>query len=550
MLLDARALPEGASLGYDVAVVGSGPAGISVVERLAAAGLRTCLLESGGFDPERGPQDLNRGDVVGRPYYRLDGCRFRLFGGSSNCWGGWSLPLDPFDYLERDWVPLSGWPIRDADVRPYRARAAQLLQLASDDFTLEHWRDRMPAPLPLAGSDFENIVIQYSAPTNFAEAYGDRLLHGSHVDTILYATATELRLEPGTSRVGSAVVRTLTGRSFEIRARAFVLAAGAIENARLLLASRRDRPSGLGNEHDRVGRYFMEHVHVPAGHFVAADVAPSRAFYAKERYGDAVLRGFLAPTVDAQRRHRLPTCFIALEAGRHRIGTSFLGWRPSVTMTPVRMYRRLRRTRFADNAERLRVSLEEAYQLRNRRSTARRADDARRREGLPRGDAARIWSLYFRTEQAPSAVSRVMLGADTDALGMPRVRLDWRLSDDDLAMVPAWLGVLGATVRRRGLGIVVGPRDDWPDEIIGGPHHMGTTRMSSTARDGVVDRDCKVHSVDNLFVAGSSVFATGGYANPTFALVCLALRLGDHVAAVVGRRHAVPRLRRRLAAAD
>ncbi|MDQ6805049.1 MAG: lycopene cyclase family protein, partial [Actinomycetota bacterium] len=105
MLIDGRQIDDGARLTSDLVVVGAGPAGISIVDRLRGSGLSICLIDGGGFTPDLRSQRLFRGESVGNPYYRLDACRYRQFGGSSNHWGGWCRPLDPIDFAQRDWLP-------------------------------------------------------------------------------------------------------------------------------------------------------------------------------------------------------------------------------------------------------------------------------------------------------------------------------------------------------------------------------------------------------------------------------------------------------------
>jgi choline dehydrogenase-like flavoprotein len=158
------------------------------------------------------------------------------------------------------------------------------------------------------------------------------------------------------------------------------------------------------------------------------------------------------------------------------------------------------------------------------------------------------YGLYtvIRAEQAPNPDSRVTLTGERDALGMPRVALDWRLSPIDKRSVRVTMEALDGELRRLDLGTCTPEpwlAEDGPDwEVdplisnhpIGGFHHMGTTRMAASPRAGVVDADCRVHGVANLYVAGSSVFPTGGWANPTLTIVALALRLADHL----GRRRA------------
>jgi choline dehydrogenase-like flavoprotein len=152
----------------------------------------------------------------------------------------------------------------------------------------------------------------------------------------------------------------------------------------------------------------------------------------------------------------------------------------------------------------------------------------------------RIFDLLTRQEQAPNPDSRVTLGAERDALGMPRVKLDWRLTELDRRSFQAFYEVLGRELGRSGVGRVrmrdwvmeKGP--SWPSSLGGGWHHMGTTRMHADPKRGVVDANCRVHGVGNLYVAGASVYPTAGCANPTLTLVALSLRLSDHLESVLG----------------
>jgi choline dehydrogenase-like flavoprotein len=200
-----------------------------------------------------------------------------------------------------------------------------------------------------------------------------------------------------------------------------------------------------------------------------------------------------------------------------------------VVPTATSAYLRLRRHR-PDLAARLRHTADRLWYRGLRSRTARDEHRALAASASDLGsDPSQLLALYARAEQIPNLASRVTLSPRRDALGMPLARLDWRLSDGDTTNVTAWLARLDAALRHTRQGGVVGPTAGWESHISGGPHHMGTTRMSVDPRHGVVDANCRVHGVENLFVAGSSVFSTGGWANPTFTLVGLALRLGDHL---------------------
>jgi choline dehydrogenase-like flavoprotein len=510
-VINARDVAPGTEIGCDLCVVGAGPAGIAIADRLRESGLTVVLVESGGFDPELPTQRLFRGTNVGHDYYHLDACRFRVFGGSTNRWGGWCRPLERVDFSKREWLPYSGWPITNDALVPYQADTAALFELTDARFDFASWRDRLPAPFSLDDTDFESVFFQYSPETNFGEAYRARLLASSNVKIVIYANLTRIELDADSRRVGRLWFSTLTGRTCSVVPKAVVLAAGGLENARLLLASDADRPTGIGNEHGNVGRFFQEHLHVPAGHLLVRRGASSPRFYRKAAYNGVIVRGVIAPTPAAQERHRLPATSIAIETEGYNFGTPFLGWPPAVTFPPINAYRRYRTGRFREFAETLKRNAERASGLTTRLRTWQRARAAR-----AAGDASpdeRAYSVYFRSEQVPDPDSRVTLSRRRDALGMPEITLDWRVNQTDIDAITGWLAAFDRDVRSR--------------RIIGGPHHIGTTRMSADARSGVVDEHCRVHSVANLYVAGSSVFATGGYANPTFTLVALALRLAD-----------------------
>jgi choline dehydrogenase-like flavoprotein len=536
MLIDARSV-EDHTLECDLCVVGAGPAGIAIVDRLRGRGLSIVLIESGGFALELPTQELYRGEVHGGDYFRLDACRWRLFGGSSNRWGGWCRPLEPIDFTQRAWLPYSGWPIDATTLEPYYKDAADLFELKTPEFNLDHWRGRLPAPFSLENTNFENALFQFSPETNFGEVYRERILAATNVKTIIHANLKQIKLDPSSRRVGKLLISTLNGRSLTVSPKAVVLAAGGIENARLLLASNSQQAAGLGNEFDLVGRFFMEHLHVPAGHMLPAPGLESLDFYRKAFYAESQLRGVITPTADAMNRHRLFGTSIAIEPPRYSFGTPFVGWPPSITFGPVRRYKRWRLGRYKLVVEQLKRAADHLHAIPKKIRTSNLARSARARAAG--GRSARIFSLYFRAEQAPNPSNRITLSRRIDALGIPQSELHWNVNPVDTANIIEWLKLLDQDIRQRGLGQVVPPEEGWDRHIIGGPHHMGTTRMSADPHKGVVDAQCRVHSVDNLYVAGSSVFSTGGFTNPTFTLVALALRLADTLQARLLRENKI-----------
>ena len=142
----------------------------------------------------------------------------------------------------------------------------------------------------------------------------------------------------------------------------------------------------------------------------------------------------------------------------------------------------------------------------------------------------------YQAEHLPHRSSRVVLATDRDALGMPRLRTQVAFTEQDVRTVEKFHRVLAAQLSATGTGAfhaydpdLVSQIEDRLTHFNSMYHHLGTTRMSASPATGVVDRDCRVHGVDNLYVAGGSVFPTGGYANPTLTVVALALRLADRL---------------------
>jgi choline dehydrogenase-like flavoprotein len=516
-------VPRGETLVCDVAIVGAGMAGITIADQLRASGKRICLIEGGGINPAVGAQRLLRGENVGRDYFDLDRCRFRVLGGSSVRWGGWCRPLEAEDFAQRDWLALSGWPIDHEALGPFYDRASDLLGLSNPRFDLDAWAGRVPAPTLQGGAELEPAIIQYSERLDFGQRARPWLRASDNVTALVHANVTDFRLVPGTTRVDRLTVTTNAETTFTVRAPIFVLAAGAIENARVLLAARADRSAGLGNESDYVGRCFMEHLHVSVGYIEPTGEARLDRFFTRGRYGDTEVRGVLKPTGAALRQRRTAACSISLDTVPYVMGPApMLTWPTGITARSSGVARRASHD-YPGAVSRASRIVTRSYNEVRRLDTLRRA-----RQVLP-GTPRSLLSLYVRGEQTPNRSSRITLSPARDRLGLPRARLDWQIADSDLAAISTWTGVIDGALRERGVGRVLEPKQDWRAEIVGGPHHLGTTRMSRRPADGVVDGNCRVHTVDNLYVAGSSVFTTGGHANPSLTILALAIRLADHL---------------------
>jgi choline dehydrogenase-like flavoprotein len=520
VLADARELANDQWIEADVCIVGAGPAGISVARELIGNGADVWLLDSGGQDVERRVQRLNQGQSVGYPIHRPHQSRVRAFGGTSRHWmspgdESWAArPLDPVDFEVRPGIPHSGWPFDRAHLDPFYAQAQAVCRLGPFDYDPARWAD--PPPLPLPAGPVETTVFQHG--TASFEGYYQELVRAPNVTLLLHASVVDLATGEDPGLVDRVEVRRDDGSRCHVRPRLVVLAAGGIENPRLLLLSRGAHRHGLGNDRDLVGRFFAERLSARTGYVVPAtpDLLGHAGFFAVHAAAPGVrVQGALRVGDAAQRDRQLLNCAFFLPT--RDLSMTAEAVRSAATLVKAGRRRPL-----------------PAGMLGHLRNVATGLGDlgtfARDRLRRP-ADASSILALRAQAEQAPNPDSRVTLGSRRDRFGLPVARLDWRPRPSDRASIRASQEAVDVALRAAGLGHVefmLG--DEEPPALLEGNfHHLGATRMHSDPARGVVDADCRVYGVRNLYVAGSSVFPTYGCSNPTLTVVALALRLADHL---------------------
>jgi choline dehydrogenase-like flavoprotein len=528
-IIDARALDDGTVLESDVCIVGAGAAGLTLAEAVADPSRTICVLEAGGQEPDEATQALYELEAVGAPIREGFMSRARYFGGSCNLWAGRSMRLAPLDLAGRDWVPDSAWPIAAKELASTYPQASAILKLPpSEQFEPGWYRTRLSdAERRLYGGDLgPTISLWAKTPLRFGVAHRQRLERSRHIRLVLHANVTAINLDDGGRAVASVGASTLDRRRLSVRARIFVLAAGGLENARLLLVSRDRHACGIGNAFDLVGRYFMDH---PRAVFGKVRLRPGIRLPLiaglPTRHGQVQLG--IGPSEAVQRRERLLNHYVTFEP-------EYSSYTRDAYQTSVEVMKVLLRRGHAGKrwnlADVRRGGLDEMIHLLTPKEImphflymwARRA-----RAALPRraGEESRV-VVYF-CEQPPQPESRVTLSADRDALGVNRLILDWQIADDVVRSVMRLQELLAIELEQREIGKLV-PGDGEP-RFTDASHHLGTTRMSDDPKAGVVDRNCRVHGVANLYVAGSSVFPSGGHANPTLTVIALALRLAQHL---------------------
>jgi glucose dehydrogenase len=482
----------GAADGYDVCVIGSGPAGTVLATTLARRGVRTLLLESGrglgSWLTDRRLKALARYDYSGDTNYPLVRTTSRVLGGNSNFWTGRSERLHPSDFAPHPYTPVDNpWPIKYSDLEPYYDVAEQLLRVRGGPRGRFTPSRRGPLPLPgkpdvtylknlCAGFGVEVEDSATATPSKSwrifnvrKEILPDFLKSGS--GTLLTGVTVTRLIAGADRRIVGAEVKTLDGRIGNARAKIFVICCGGIESPRLLLLSASEAfPNGIGNAHDMVGRGFNDH--------------PTLGFYSSIPHS----WGTIVPTNKIARTHQCYDMFRAEGLG---------------AMVPV---------------------FRQAWLLPNHILPFTLVNMPRNALSMLRRVAKAAYFMGAGIEMKISLANRVTLSnSHQDIFGRPIAHLIFNFSPEDRSLIErtrslirGWFSQLGATgIREAPLAY---PR-----------HFQGASRMGANPRTSVVDGNLRVHESQNLYVCGCDVFVTGGAVGPTLSIAALALRLADRL---------------------
>ena len=539
LIIDARKLPANHTIQADICIIGAGVAGITLAKELMGSGLDICLLESGGIEPDSKTQALCRGKTIGHPYYPLDTARVRHFGGSSIKWllelgdnklGARLQTMDAIDFEKREWVPNSGWPFDRQHLDPYYARAQKLCKVPIGNYNLSDWEDPKSTPsLPFVGNRVGTSIYYCLSNEVFNEDYRKELEAASDVRVYLYANALEIEADESGQNATNLRTACINGKEFAVNARRFVVAVGGIETPRLLLLSNKVQKNGIGNQHDLVGRYFMEHPHLLSGTIFPTDkkLLKQNGLYKIHQVQGTPIIGQLKLSEKTIRQEQMLNDAIVLvtapkpyvQGSQHAVSHGV----QSVGLAASALLRR--------DLDEFKRHLSTLFPVVNKFSIKayRKAMDA---VYIIFGTTDEsVFHVYHMAEQIPNPESRVTLISEKDHFGQKLVQLDWKISSADIRSIRRTQEIIDEELRHAGMGrLQIDLEDDTPPlEITGGWHHMGTTRMHINPKQGVVDENSLIHGMSNLYIAGPSVFPTCGCANPTLTLVALTIRLADHL---------------------
>lgn len=510
-------------LSCQVCIVGGGAAGITLAHDLSKKGADIILIESGGKTYDQATQDLYKANHFDKPFPNPAFSRLRFLGGSSNHWQNNTSPLSRLDFEKRDGIENSGWPITFDEVNKYYPRAQGYCGVSDDGYDALEWSSKLKK---MAVTQQSNVIESRIAkspilPTRFYNSYGSDIEEAENVRILTYTNIVDLDFDVHGSVINRIRCQTLQNNHVDVNAEIFVLCCGGLENARLMLLFNEKYKNKLGNSGDNVGRYLMEHPTPRAAHALFENDI-DLSFYQASAVDTRLITGFFSLNDATVQEHETINLRMPLIersnyylsdgiSSMHTLQSSLdKGNLPDDTMKHL--------WNVISDLDMV------AEGIARKRYQSKIFDHASQTGG---------YEIIMMMEQTPNKDNRITLSDKKDKLGTPKINIDYKVLESDKMKVWKSLGLFADEVGRLDIGRVRLLRERverlWDSQLGFSQHHMGTTRMATNEKEGVVDSDCLVFGTNNFYIAGSSIFCTGGSVPPTLTIVALALRLSDHI---------------------
>jgi len=496
----------------DICIVGGGPAGITLARSFLNSDTSVVLIESGNDSYDLPTQNLYKGKIENNlPPVPLDASRLRYFGGTSNHWTGHCGPFRKIDFEQRDWIENSGWPFDLDEMHQYYNEAHSEIELGLYNYSVADWLKSENQIFDWGGTSFNNAMLQQN-PQRFGLRYRESIEKSNNVHCITDANLTQINYSVGNS-VKSVQVESLSGSVAIVKAKKYVLCCGGVENARILLNS--PAPQNL----PALGRYFSFHPRLITGELTLnVPVGSKSSVYGWQQQGDIFTKVFVELLDEFQRNNKLPNNsfnFLNIYQPENPGYTALKKIRNAAQgMHPLsNLYKDM--AGVAMNLDGI------VNQWRNRH-----VDNPQYK-----------YAIMTYMDQIPNPNSKVVLADNMDELGVRRTRVEWDYLKKDQEHVIRINEMLAKAVGEKGIGRIKMETNLGDTSVFkrlmqdssGGGHQMGTTRIGSDIETSVVDSNLRVHGSENLYCAGSSVFPTYSWVNPTMTIVALSLRLNRHL---------------------
>ena len=450
---------------FPVAIFGSGPAGITTALELEKKNIKCLLIEAGGEKYSQTSQEFYKGKIIGDQLSGLSISRLRQFGGTSGHWGGMSKPMEEYTF--------ELWPLKFNELNPYSKRTSEILDI-NHQFRKSSLNEF-----------FNQIEFQYSK-VRFADKYKN---HISSSNNILLVLNTQLSHFVGSNNNTEYAVCISNDAIKEVRTKYFILACGGIENSRLLLWTRNKNKGFIDNDLP-IGKYWMNHPWVLGG----------RGIISKKKLKEKMKNNFLgyADTMSFAAKKELIIKKKILSAS---------------------MYMNAKEdTKIHKEIVKDILCVAPEYGKKLARMIFKKD--------------LKCGNIFMQLEEDPTENNKIVLDIEKDEFGIPMVKLFYKKTENSLKTAKLFLEEFGNLCRKEDLGRIAIKESIYKLEeleLLGDGHHLGGTRMGTNKFDSVVNKDLKVHGINNLYVSGSSNFVTGGYTNPTFTIIQLAIRLAEEI---------------------
>jgi hypothetical protein len=529
----------------DVCIIGAGPVGLALALELSRRRKSVLLLESGGTGIRKDVQSLSDANIASSsPHVPMNMAVQRRLGGTSNLWGGRCVPMDALDFESRPFLNQSAWPITGADLTPFLPAACDYLGCGEAVF-----ESSIPSLDNVDAGFRVNRLERWSSRPTMRTAHLRELRESRTLALCLLATVVGFKFD-GDNLIREIYLHGPNGAKAAIRVQEVVLAAGGLENTRLLLEMQREAPNRFGGPNGPLGRYYMGHLTGSVANLVIRSPALDAGLdYFNDARGYCVRRRFW-PSPELQQRRQLTnitlrTEFPPINDSDHGngvlslacLGLSFFPLRGHLVPDVVRQTHLGNGT--VDRAAHLRNVARDLPHIATffSKYLYRRYITRTRAHSFFELCAARRYRLRYHAEHLPNRNSRVTLSDERDAYGLRRLSIDFHYTLADIKPILRAHACFAEWLSNRKLGALQWsvPEAERVSHIISqsrdGRHQIGTTRMGHTEKTGVVNKDCRVFGVNNLFMAGTSIFCTSGHANPTLTAVALAVRLAHNLTA-------------------
>jgi choline dehydrogenase-like flavoprotein len=504
-----------------ICIVGSGAAGIAIAKEFIGSQTQVILLESGSKIFEKQTQSLYNSKLVGLPHHSINHGRARILGGTTTLWAGQALPLYDIDFQYREWVFNSGWPFDRQYLETFYRRAESIMNLPAFSYDEREQFPGIVSPPAFDHTRLQSAISQFSPTPNFAECYYSELKTAANIHVLLHANVTNIQTNPEATHVEHIDIKSLVGKTGYVKAKYYIVCCGAIETARLLLASNTIEKDGLGNGYNLVGRYFQDHPQYCIGPILPKNRQHFMEMFNSRKQKKVKYQPKLIASPDLQRQMRIQNviaevCYPPTEESAIEAAKVFL---KSIRQPDLRSKLPKAFKNILKHPDEL-LKAAHRYFITNQ----------------PVQDTSVPAYLGIGIEQQPNPNSHVYLGDEMDALGMRRICLDWQLTDADRLTMQVFTRVVAQEFERLDIGTInlhnfylPEMLDDLAGYVGDAAHHIGTARMCNNPTQGVVDSNCRVHNIDNLYIGSGAVFPTGGASNPTLTIIALCLRIADQL---------------------